>query len=83
LFPIHVNIQRAGQASAHSNWSAKLTFDIVLEAHGLHFDVVSKKAAFDLDIHMASNFGYEYTSFPRNPDLSVPGTGGRCRTFLL
>jgi hypothetical protein len=29
----------------------KLTFDVLLEAHGLNFNIVSEKTAFDIDGH--------------------------------
>ena len=50
-FAIYENIQCARGASTQSDWNTELTFDIVLEAHGLGFDVASKEAAFDLDTH--------------------------------
>jgi hypothetical protein len=35
----------------------QLTFEVVLEAHGLSLEVGSEKAAFDLDLHI---FTIEY-----------------------
>ena len=50
-FAVYENIQCARCASTQSDWNTELTFDIVLEAHGLGFDIASKEAAFDLDTH--------------------------------
>lgn len=51
LFTADEDIQRTRSAGTHLNGNSELTLDVVFEAHGLGFDVRSKKAAFDLDIH--------------------------------
>jgi hypothetical protein len=52
LFAIHIDIERARAAGTHPNRNRQLTFHIVLEAHGLQFEIASKEAAFDLDLHI-------------------------------
>jgi hypothetical protein len=51
LLPVDENIQRARGAGTQPNRSTELAFEIVLEAHGLRFQIASKEAAFDLDLH--------------------------------
>ena len=51
LLPVDENIQCARCAGTQPNWSTELAFEIVLEAHGLRFQITSKEAAFDVDLH--------------------------------
>lgn len=54
LFSIDENIECARCAGTQPNGDMKFTFDIVLKAHGLCFDVASNEAAFDLDTHVST-----------------------------
>ena len=51
LLAVDENIQCARGPGTQPNWSTELAFEIVLEAHGLRFQITSKEAAFDLDLH--------------------------------
>jgi len=51
LLAIDENSERSRSAGTHSNRNTKFTFDVVLETHGLAFQVTSKEAAFNLDNH--------------------------------
>ena len=55
LLPVDENIQCTRGAGTQPNWSTELAFEIVLEAHGLRFQITSKEAAFDLDLHSDSS----------------------------
>jgi hypothetical protein len=57
LFSINENIECTRPARTQPNRHTEFTLDIVLKAHGLRFDITSKKAAFDLDAHTWTEAG--------------------------
>ena len=51
LFAIEENAEGSRAAGTQPSGDAEFSFDLVLEAHGLGFDISSKKAAFNFDGH--------------------------------
>ncbi|HEY7305312.1 MAG TPA: hypothetical protein VH601_14405 [Bryobacteraceae bacterium] len=54
MLAVDVNIKSARGAGTQPNWNIELTFERILKAHGLRFDIASKEAAFDLDAHSSA-----------------------------
>ncbi len=57
-FAVDEDIQLSRGTGAQLNRDVEFTFNIVLEAHGLRFDVASNEAALDLDVHVLPNRVY-------------------------
>lgn len=53
-FPVYDHIQRSGRAHLDFDGYLQFAFDVLFQAHGLCFDVVSEEAAFDFNIHEQS-----------------------------
>ena len=51
LLAVYKNIQRPRRADTQVSGQTQFTFYGILEAHGLHLDIASEEAAFDLDLH--------------------------------
>jgi|1185.fasta_scaffold728414_2 hypothetical protein len=51
LLAIGENVQRARGAHADTHGDFQFTFDVLFQAHGLGFQVVSDETTFDYDFH--------------------------------